>query len=931
VSKFFTLRFVILSGKRIPSQAIWRVIVLIILCTAGVSAFAQHPYLWLDSTELALMRSKVASNSADWQELQATCNAIAGMGSTPYAIMYQNPVTFTGSNDRGYVFHPSRAPQILWGGIGGIQWDTAIEQLGACYQALASSDPATSAAILEEAHYIITAMAQPLLTVVRQSDGVTRYGVSVAANGTDLTAGAQPQFYQSYGSYKAGDVLTITGATGCTNLNGTFEVQSYDGVTYFLETTSGKPAPTLNANCTLYSMVPTAGQGFPARGLMPAIAKAYDWFYNGLSANYPTDLTNLVAAMTAWATELQYVAWGNHPGGNYAAGDIWGATAAYVAFNSDQPSAIGTPAKNVLIRHFYGGSLTLAGVTTTFPEQFAQYNNLWLGGGGNGEGLKAYGYDSINRVLQAEYAMFIYKLTSGGKSGADWRSAPSSLTLLDDNLQYFMEFITPGLLSLDGNEDVFEVGQSYYGALNGSWFPTEPVYVPLDQTVFMTTMAARMSSLHATQFQNFYNSVSAAEKAAAGPPSGLVPAWANGGLPYQSSPEPQSTFLWYNPNAASRTWYDRRPLMYRAWGGNYATTRSAWNDADATLVRFQASPTVGPAGGGHTQFDSGAVTIQTGNNRLLVYGLEEAVRSADIISDQEWTKLAAERTSYGNKKNSIWWCSATASDTTNQGPTSELAPPGLNNTVTSFPSSISLAEDEEDFTYFEGTHMEANAAKDPVDHQYHQVAWTRQVFFLRPKLVIVHDRTTALYPTDDRSMFWTFGREIAQVTANIPSGMTRYDASFKGTYRGAFWSVLPASANVNIVDHDDLHFLYRAEVRPTVMNHTNDNWLAVFDAASSPEVVNNVSAVQATNADAVQFNDSNSTIVAFANVDPHVMPNQTLSWAINASSAQYIAGLTPEASYGISVETGQIVVSATGAYRASSAGVLAIQSEAQRR
>lgn len=908
-----------LSPQRIIS---FKVILLTIIGLSSASAVAQHPYLWLDSTELTIMRNKVASNTADWQALQAKCNAIAGIGSTPYAILYQNPITFTGSNARGYVFAPSHAPQVLWGGLGGIQWDTAIEQLGACYQALGSSNPAASAAILEEAHYIITAMAQPLLTIVRQSDGVTRYGASVAANGTDLPAGAQPQFYQVYGSYKAGDIVTISGATGCTNLNGTFEVQSYNGLTYYVEAISGRPAPTLNANCTLYSMVPTAGGGFATRALMPAIAKAYDWFYLGLSTSYPSDLRNLVAAMTAWATELQYIKWGHHPGGNYAAGDIWGATAAYVAFNSDQPSAIGTPAKNVLLQHFYGGSLTLAGVTTDFPEQFAQYNNLWLGGGGNGEGLKAYGYDSIERVLQAEYAMFIYKLTSGGKYGADWRSSPSALTMLDDNLQYFMEFVTPGLLSLDGNEDVFEVGQMYAGVLKGSWFPTEPVYVPLDQAVFMTTMAARMSSRYSSRFQSFYDAVSAAEKAAAGPPYGLVPAWTDGSLPYQSSPEPQSTFLWYNPNAQTVDWYARLPLMHRAWGGNYATTRSAWNDPNATLVRFQASPTVGPAGGGHTQFDSGAVTIQTGNNRLLVYGLEEAVRSADIISDPQWNKLASERALYGNKKNSIWWCGATASSTTNQGPTSALKPPGLDNTVTSFPSSMSLAEDGRDFTYFEGTHLEANAAKDTVDHQYHQVAWTRQVFFLRPKLAIVHDRTTALYPADDRSMFWTFGREIAQVTSNVPAGMVRYDASFNGVYRGAFWSVLPESANVTVVDHDDMHFLYRAEVRPPVMNHTSDNWLAVFDAASTPGAVNQVTNLQATNADAVQFNDANATIVAFAYVDPHITPSQTLAWPVKGSLAQYVAGLTPGAGYGVTNQAGNLVISATGPYRASSAGIL---------
>ena len=153
-------------------------------------------------------------------------------------------------------------------------------------------------------------------------------------------------------------------------------------------------------------------------------------------------------------------------------------------------------------------------------------------------------------------------------------------------------------------------------------------------------------------------------------------------------------------------------------------------------------------------------------------------------------------------------------------------------------------------------------------------------------------------------------------------GMTRYDASFKGIYRGAFWSVLPASAEVNVVDHDDLHFLYRAEVRPAASSHIADNWLAVFDAAASPEGVNTVSSVLATNVDAVQFNDKNSSIVAFANLDPHLTPNATLVWPLNGASVSYIVGLTPGATYGVSSAGGNLTITSSGVYQASAAGVI---------
>jgi hypothetical protein len=188
--------------------------------------------------------------------------------------------------------------------------------------------------------------------------------------------------------------------------------------------------------------------------------------------------------------------------------------------------------------------------------------------------------------------------------------------------------------------------------------------------------------------------------------------------------------------------------------------------------------------------------------------------------------------------------------------------------------------------------------------------------------VIVHDRSAVLNNTDDRAMFWTFGRDLGRVTTGVPSGITRYDASFDGVYRGAFWSVLPAAATVTVVDHDNLHFLYRAEVRPSAMNHVADNWLAVFDDATNLADVNTVSSVAAVNADVVQFNDANASIVAFANVDPHVTSGATLAWPINGSSAHYIVGLTPGATYGISAAGGMLSISSNGTYLASPSGVL---------
>jgi hypothetical protein len=997
---------VIISARRICFDRLTILCALILLLLAD-TAYAAHPYLWFDATQLNFMRNKVVSGgiakvainnrgggcsvgdllsvvetgagqgevavrsvnraggvtgvtipansngdgysvgtalptasvissclgvtvnvtavgaSGDWLALRASCDEVAGVGKSPFAVQYPSGRNATASKTRGFVYKPAGSAQVVLSGLAGNGWEITIDQLGACYQAIRTSDPKRAAAYLTEAHYIIQAMAQPLLKMVRQSDGLTRYGVSIDSKDNDLRAGQQVQLYQLWTSYKAGDVISISAPAwtnvGCTDLLGTFVLQSVTGASLYFAHQDGSPA-TVKSDCKLFSVVPTAGDGYGVRFYMPSMAKAYDWFYGdstnngtttfgGLATSYPGDLDQLAACMTAWLTELQYVKFESGvPEGNYSAGFIWGATAAYVAFNSDQPSGIGALANQILAERFSN------------PHGFVDYTNLWMKGGGNGEGLEAYGYGSILHIIEAEYAMWDYLTTSPGANGADWRKPPTNFNYLDDNLQYFMEFVTPTLLSLDGNEDVFSVGQAYPGTLKGEWFPTEPVYVHLDQAVFYTTVAARMSSKYASQFFDWYAAVYAAERANAGPSKGLVPEW--NGKPYQTAPTVQSAFLFYNPSLPRTDWATL-PLMYRGWGGNYSTTRSAWNNSSATIVRFLGGPTVGAAGGGHTQFESGAVTVQAGNNRLSVYGLEESARAADVVSGDQWEKLANERRQYGNPKNSVWWCNASESDTANQGPTSRLKPPGLSGSVTSFPSQIDLAEDQPAFTYLRAVHLEANGARSVVDKEYHQVSWTREVFFLRPKLVVVHDLTQCLNANDYQKMIWALPRTPARVTTGVPAGMTRYDVTDqKSVYHGALWSVLPSSAAVNIVNHDGYNFLYRAEVIPR--EQTNNDWLAVLDTANAPSKVNAVTKLDCTNADCVQFDDANHTLVAFSQSNSPQLP---ITIAVNGTGDSYIAGLTPHTNYKVVASGNRIVVNADdGTHRLTTtdAGILRV-------
>jgi len=172
-------------------------------------------------------------------------------------------------------------------------------------------------------------------------------------------------------------------------------------------------------------------------------------------------------------------------------------------------------------------------------------------------------------------------------------------------------------------------------------------------------------------------------------------------------------------------------------------------------------------------------------------------------------------------------------------------------------------------------------------------------------------------------MFWTFGRNL--YPASAPSGMTRYDARLRSVYRGAFTSVLPASpSTVSVVDHDDMHFLYRVEVRPAQMDHKNDSWLAVLDASDSPQKVTAISSIPAINADAMQLSDSNHTVVAFS-------PSNTPSMPIRITPAQqgdaYIVGLLPSTNYTVTLSRNELTVSpddGTHRFMSTEAGVLRV-------
>lgn len=853
--------------------------------------FAAHPQLLLDEAELTFVREKVANNASDWKALKHTCDDL-----TTYAVLWPDAISGGSSTARGYVAGSAKSRGVIATGYNGGRFETALTELGVCYQALKSSTPSEAAAYLRQAHHIIAAIAQPPLTLTRVGDGAIRYALSVDRRGMDLPAGAPLSVFLyrnrvgSFGdaskSVHVGETWTIAGAKGCTAMNGTWRVSALDGNLVSFAQPDASAAPPLNAECSLFTFEVMRDSGYPLRFWIPALAKAYDWFYEGLTLE---EKSNLLFCMHAWLYELSVTGLqSGHPEENYAYGDVWAVVAAFVATYGDDETS--KPLyENLIAERLFGA------------HQIRDYRQLWLSGGGFGEGWQAYGYTATRLMMNAVLAMKIH--------GVDWSQPPYNFNFVDSTLRYWMEFTNPSKLALDENEYVYPVTTTVRGI-------TEPVWIPLGHAAMFCATARRFKSSDARRFQSWYEEIYKNLHAAAGK---SVPAWNQG--PYATQPDVVDEVLYYDPTAASDDW-KTLPLMYRGWSGNYAVSRSDWSN-DAVEVTFLGGPSVGAAGNGKTQFNSGSITVRRGDKNLLLYGLSEVARAGDILTPHDYVVLGSERNNYGNKKNSIFWAGADATETRNQGLTSVTPPPGQRRNVTSWRSSIDRVEDVKGYTYWRGAGLEANNAKSSIDSMHHQSAWTREVFFLRPKLVVVHDRTTVLNDKDDRATFWTFGRALTLMAST--NGMTRYDAESNGVYRGTFTSVLPASpSTVTLVDHDQMHFLYRIEVRPAVMDHKSDTWLAVLEAANSPREVTPLKRISAHNAEAIELDTSDPEVIAFSSFSP---PHLPISIDLSRSERVYVCGLEVSTNYKTSIRENVLTIGSDDGStqtQSTSAGILEI-------
>ena len=225
----------------------------------------------------------------------------------------------------------------------------------------------------------------------------------------------------------AGDTITISGAQGCTNLNGAWAVASSATTTI---TFTG--LPTANADCANRNWQYTRDNNYGARFYGRALASLYDWINPELTEGEKTALTS---TMTNFSDAIQRNGYGgpSHPETNYASSYSSFFMDCYAAWLNDNPT-LSNYCQTQWNANLFGANGA------------RDYHNRWMQGGGYGEGIVSYGYGGMTRLTEA--TMTAYRL------GVDWRTSPYSWNYIEDQAKYLLMSSKPDRNSMDEQEYV---------------------------------------------------------------------------------------------------------------------------------------------------------------------------------------------------------------------------------------------------------------------------------------------------------------------------------------------------------------------------------------------------------------------------------------------------------------------------------------------
>lgn len=717
------------------------------------------------------------------------------------------------------------------------------------------------------------------LKVAYDSSALSNY--TAPAGSTEYAGGLQrlKLHAQTITGLAVGQTVTVTGVRGCTGANGQWKIST---ITKPLTVTAvdGSPALAMDGSCFFDAPRQSSDAGYHLRHLLPALAIGYDWVGALLS---PTEKQAVVDKMveTFWISNDSTL-YPNlvHPMSNYYTATISGFALADVSMNTQLPQRV---------RDWIQGRVNF----------MASFYGIWIAQGGYPQGLRDYGNQELGRIYRSAVAAY--------KAGSDWRAAPANFTWLDGTLNYMMGTIAPDYVQ---TEDYGVVGTV------GGYKTPQDTRISADSTVAIAAWANAVGHASAAKFSKFHRETLANVKAAA---TVYLPAYNNA---YEAGV--RSLPVWDFLLERDWTEADWTPsaLTYYAFTGDYAISRTAWNDPNAVYLTLQSNVHVDQAGQGKEKMKLGEVTIRRGGNKRLVgtaEGFVARVGTKGNVDDLHWQNgysnqtvmrfnrfyngLWASATAYGGSQYYSNWCSAG----TNLDATDRNLIPNYNPAVTSMSANaqprLTHKVDQSSFSYWRAEKLEcyytysATQVAPTTDHKNHVQSWKREVVFLRPSgVAVVRDVSKVRFSTDDRFINWVVPKG-GTITDVVGGKQFTVSSTLLGGDIGAITFLEPAGLQVSQVDciKSDQKTSYNAcdrlEVRPAANDHTNDIFFTMLDPSGDLTALHSAAMLPSTNGTALEI--GTDALVAFAG---ETLP-MTYTLATASQRNHIVIGLTPGESY----------------------------------
>ncbi|MDR3389829.1 MAG: hypothetical protein P4L92_22555 [Rudaea sp.] len=648
---------------------------------------------------------------------------------------------------------------------------------------------------------------------------------------------------------------------------------------------------------------PCTDDGYVMRFFGVGMGILYDWAYDVLT---PAQRVQIYTTANAWQTSWEApggcssFAYEHPPLGNYFAGYFHAKTVMALATAGDNIGA----APNAATEWIDWQTTEFNTAPSNPPHIGVQpYYVAHMSGGGWPEGFGNYGpLATLNMSLPA------WEVKTATNTDIVNAAAPYAFPI--DAADYLMHFTWPSRNYIDDRDTNHSNGDA--GA---------PPPGSADPGMFMQVLGSLRywSAAHADAFQEYTNEVIAAAGSDAD-------AW--------------EAFLFYDAKGTAAP-LATLPLSYFASGPNAVAARSDWT-TNASWMSFRAGPYIDNPEAGEEGFDQGSLALVRGGTPLLVNGTGWEVHEPGGDADEN----RVYNDEYGGFDGSVYSGNRTiynifyvrnmngAAVANSYGQESNTAEDdGVQTRIAAF-------EDGSSYVYTLATRLEDMYRLDPSQHAQ-VAAWSREIVYLRPNRLVVHDRTAAGNTTgtntnDDQFLAFHFPANPAPATA--PAGEQRYDVTYAANYAGAMTTVLPANAATTIIgmypanDGDagsNPVKVWQVQVRAPNTNATQE-WLTVFDLSASASAVATASAITVTSGSAV------GSVLATSDANQAILFNSgaagtTISGSIGYSvpkvaTTHFITELPPNSGYSaaatIDGSNHDITVTPGGSLTTSASGVL---------